>query len=96
MELIQLFRIGKIKLKKGEKINNIHSYIDNEYGIEIMPFTQKHTETMSNLIVPEGHNDPLDHAIISQAIKEKYTLISSDNKFKAYEKQNLKFIFNKR
>jgi PIN domain nuclease of toxin-antitoxin system len=42
------------------------------------------------------HKDPNDHMIIAQAISDKIPLISSDNKFKPYEKQGLQLVFNKR
>lgn len=53
-----------------------------DQGIEIADFTKKHTQTLSVLETIDGHNDPNDFAIISQAITDRYTLISSDRKFK--------------
>ncbi len=67
-----------------------------DHGVEIADFTKKHTQTLSVLETIDGHNDPNDFAIISQAITDRYTLISSDRKFKEYIPQNLSFIFNKR
>lgn len=59
-------------------------------------YNQVETKTLSNLEIAVGHKDPFDHSIISHAITDKYTLISSDSKFREYEKQNLSFIYNKR
>ena len=96
MELIQLHRIGKVRLKRGESVNGVLEKLEDETGIKIVPFNAPHTKTLSNLDIVDGHNDPFDHAIISQAITDRYTLISSDSKFKHYRDQNLNFVFNKR
>lgn len=96
MELIQLHRVGKLTLKKGETIQGVINKLQVEAGIKIVSFEAKHTETLSKLEVIDGHNDPFDHAIISQAITDRYTLISSDSKFKHYKNQSLNFVFNKR
>lgn len=96
MELIQLHRIGKVRLKRGESVNGVLEKLEDETGIKIVPFNAHHTKTLSDLDIVDGHNDPFDHAIISQAITDRYTLISSDSKFKHYRDQNLNFVFNKR
>lgn len=96
MELIQLYRIGKIRFKRGQNIESILESIRNDLFIKIVPFGEKHIYTMSKLDVKDGHNDPFDHAIISHAIADRYTLISSDQKFKQYKPQNLSFVYNKR
>ena len=43
----------------------------------------------------EGHNDPNDRLIISQAMTEKMPLISSDTKFPRYVEYGLNFISNR-
>jgi len=48
------------------------------------------------LSIAPGHNDPFDHAVISHAIADRLTLISSDRKFEQYQSQRLNFVFNKR
>ena len=96
LELLQLYRIGKVKFKKGQKIEDIFSILENELGVNIVHYDANHTKTLSNLDIVDGHNDPFDHAIISQAITDRYTLVSSDNKFKYYTGQNLNFLYNKR
>ena len=96
MELIQLYRIGKIKTKKYKTVTALCDAIESEFFIEILPFTKEHTQTLSKLKVVEGHNDPFDHSIISHAITNKLILVSSDGKFKEYIPQKLSFVFNKR
>ena len=96
LEILQLFRIGKVRFKKGQKINDVLNHIKDVLFVEVVPFTEVHTKTLSGLEIYDGHNDPFDHAIISQAITDRYTLISSDRKFREYIPQNLSFIYNKR
>lgn len=95
-ELIHLHKINKIQSKDYKSASEIQEAIEKEFYIEILPFNKIHTKTLANLTIAENHNDPFDHAIISQAISDKLTLISSDRKFKHYTSQKLKFVFNKR
>jgi PIN domain nuclease of toxin-antitoxin system len=94
-ELLQLWRIGKVKSKKFKSANDLVKSIETDLLIIIEPFSIQNLEVLSKLIVSENHNDPFDHAIISQAISDKLTLISSDTKFKHYTSQKLKFVFNR-
>ena len=94
-ELIQLYRIGKIK-PKYKSAEEIIQAIEDDFYIEILPFTKQHTKLLSKLEIADGHNDPFDHAIISQAIAEKLNVISSDRKFEKYSPQKLLFTYNKR
>lgn len=94
-ELIQLYRIGKIK-PKYKSAEEIIQAIEDDFYIEILPFTKQHTKLLSKLEIADGHNDPFDHAIISQAIAEKLNVISSDRKFEKYTPQKLLFTYNKR
>ncbi|MDR0866471.1 MAG: type II toxin-antitoxin system VapC family toxin [Candidatus Symbiothrix sp.] len=91
-EIIHLHKRNKIKTnwKKAEDIlSNIEAL-----HFELLPVKREHLVTYARLSTTEAHNDPYDHIIISQAITEKITLISSDQKFKEYAKQKLEFIFN--
>jgi len=99
VELLQLYRIGKIdntKRKKYKTALELQQAIEKEFYITIKPFAKEHTLTLSKLTIANGHNDPFDHAIISHAITEKLILVSSDTKFKHYTPQKLNFVFNKR
>ncbi|MBR2237212.1 MAG: hypothetical protein IJ887_04960 [Prevotella sp.] len=46
--------------------------------------------------VAKGHKDPFDHMIISHAITEKMTLVSSDLRFPFYRRQGLSLLFNEK
>ena len=92
MELIHLVHRGDIVLRKGTDLLSML----RSYEIEIVPVDKRHLHTMENLTPIYGHNDPNDHIIIAQAISDKITLISSDTKFKLYQEQGLKFVFNRR
>ena len=94
-ELLLLYRIGKFKapLYKSEK--DILDRIESLH-IEIVFFNQHHLDTYAALQIVDDHKDINDHAIISQAISDKISVISSDAKFKDYTNQGLKFIYNKR
>ena len=96
IEVIQLFRIGKIKSKDFKTNSELYFAIENILNIKMLPFSKEHTQTLAALKIESGHNDPFDHSIISHAITEKMILVSSDKKFEAYKKQNLLFSFNKR
>jgi PIN domain nuclease of toxin-antitoxin system len=63
---------------------------------QLLPLKREHIITYASLQHAQGHSDPFDHIIISQAITERMTLISSDHKFKDYANQKLTLIFNKR
>jgi PIN domain nuclease of toxin-antitoxin system len=92
-EIIHLYKRDKIKTP-WKKVEEILPSIETSF--EILPVKKEHLVTYSKLSTLESHNDPNDHVIISQAITEKITLISSDQKFEGYVKQKLDFIFNSR
>ena len=95
LELSQLYRLNKIRTKY-KTVNMMFADLEENFYIEILPFSKQHLSIMLQLEIKEGHNDPFDHAIISQAIAEKMALISSDRQFVNYTLQNLNFVFNKR
>ncbi len=94
-ELIHLYQIGKLSYKKFKTAKDIFSHIA-EAGIKIIPITERHLMAYAGLPLHDNHNDPNDRLIIAQAISDKITLISSDTKFKLYQEQGLKFVFNRR
>lgn len=98
-ELIHLFQIGKITWKKQDgrrfEATDILEVLRSMY-IDIMPVTEKNLETYASLPIVRDHRDPFDRLIISQAISDKATLVSSDLKFEWYEKSGLDFVQNKR
>jgi PIN domain nuclease of toxin-antitoxin system len=95
-ELLLLFRIGKFTPKSQYKSEQsiISAIVD--LGIKTVFVNENHFTQYSMLTIFSDHKDMNDHLIISQAISDKIPLISSDRKFKLYEKQGLQFVFNKR
>jgi PIN domain nuclease of toxin-antitoxin system len=91
-EIIHLYKRNKIETD-WKKPEDILPSIE-AWHFEILPVKREHLAVYAKLSTTESHNDPCDHVIISQAITEKITLISSDQKFKEYTKQKLEFIFN--
>ena len=68
--------------------------IENEYGVEVLPITRNVVATYTGLQLNETqeHHDPSDHIIISHAITEHITLLSSDTRFWFYRNQGLDLI----
>jgi PIN domain nuclease of toxin-antitoxin system len=95
-ELLFLFRIKKVKFKTQYRTENDILAKIKDLGIATVIFSKEHLNTYFSLQINEEHKDINDHLIISQAISDKIPLISSDSKFPFYEKQKLKFVFNKR
>lgn len=95
IELFQLYRIGKIKPPFGTK-KEMTDYIESQFYIEILPYGKNQIEQLALLEILKEHNDPFDHAIISQAVADRLVLVSSDRKFENYTPQGLEFVFNKR
>ncbi len=94
MELMQLFRLKKIKSKKYKNSTELFNAIENEFFIKILPFSKNQSFVLSQLNIAPAHSDPFDHAIISHAIADKLILISSDRKFDFYKNQKLLFLHN--
>ena len=95
-ELIHLCQIGKLTGKKqsisvGSLIGQIR-----DMNIGIVPVSEKHLETLTQLPMFDDHRDPNDRLIIAQAISDHIALISSDLKFDRYIPYGLDFIYNKR
>jgi PIN domain nuclease of toxin-antitoxin system len=95
MELILLFRIGKMKYLRYKSENNLLDEL-KQSGIETIFFNEHHFSKYAQLQIAEGHKDMNDHAIIAQAISDKIPLISSDHAFKNYVSQGLNFVYNRR
>jgi len=56
--------------------------IDN-LGIRILPYSGKHAFRMFDL--PRHHTDPFDRQLIAQALHEKISIVTPDEKFRRYE-----------
>lgn len=98
-ELLHLIHIGKVKT--GHRKDVLESAMDvlatmDEKGINIVPVSRKHLERMATLPIYDDHRDPNDRLIVAQAISDRIPLVSSDRKFKRYERYGLEFVFNER
>lgn len=65
------------------------SALDAEQGIHqmgaiLLPVRIRHLDEMSRLAMQADHKDPFDRILISQAISEELTVVSSDERFRAY------------
>ena len=94
-ELIQLLQTERVVLEKNLRFREVFDIIENEFALQVKYVTKEHLQTLSKLKTVEGHNDPSDRLIISQAITEKIPLISSDKKFPKYTKMGLELIPNR-
>ena len=97
-ELIVGYRTKGLGSKRWKSAEEMVRSIENDFYVQILPLKKEHTLTYARLVTNEaqGHKDPSDHIIISQAITERLPLISSDRKFKFYVSQRLDFIFNEK
>lgn len=90
-EFVHLSKLGKIK-----KTKDVYHLIES-MNIKVIPMSKEDFDVYENLNVSgDSNKDPNDHQIIAQAISRNYYLVSSDGKFPHYEKEGLKFIFNKK
>ena len=93
-ELVVNFNSKKLLTKYWKTAKEMFDTIENEYGLEVLPVTRDVVSTYTSLCLNEAqeHYDPSDHIIISHAITEHLTLISSDLKFPFYRDQGLDLI----
>ncbi|MDR0231181.1 MAG: type II toxin-antitoxin system VapC family toxin [Dysgonamonadaceae bacterium] len=94
-EFIHLVQEGRVVLNKNFRSLDVFDLIENEFGLTIKYVSKEHLLTFAKLETVEGHNDPNDRLIISQAIAEKVPLINSDTKFPKYVKYGLNFVSNR-
>lgn len=95
-ELVIAYRSNGFNTKRWRSATDLIHPISDEYFITILPIGFETMVTCSRLRIndAEGHHDPSDHVIISQALTEKLPLISSDHKFLFYRKHGLDLIYN--
>jgi len=86
-ELVVNYNSKKLLTKYWSNAKDMLETIENEYGVEVLPITRNvmATYTELQLNVAQDHRDPSDHIIISHAITEHLTLLSSDLKFAFYQ-----------
>ena len=68
--------------------------VEHDLNIEFLPLRKDigYTYSRLHLNMADDHRDPSDHVIISQAITEHLTLLSSDRKFPFYRNQGLELV----
>lgn len=95
-ELVIAYRNNSFNTRRWRTATDLIRSISDEYFITILTVGFEAMETYSRLRIneAEGHHDPSDHIIISQALTEHLPLITSDHKFKFYKKQGLDLIYN--
>lgn len=98
MELVVGYNNRSFDTRRWKTAEEMVESIGKEFFIEILPFKEEHLMTFARLRanVTKGHKDPFDHMIISHAITEKMTLVSSDQRFPFYRRQGLSLLFNKK
>lgn len=93
-ELIVSFNNKRFLTRFWKTAEEMLLSIKQEADIDTLPITERTMLTYSRLLINEiqDHRDPSDHVIISHAITEKLTLLSSDEKFPFYRSQGLDLI----
>lgn len=95
-ELIVAYRHRGITDKIWKTEDDLLDAIENQCYVEVLPVTMDVMRTYAHLRlnVRDGHKDPSDHIIISQAMTLGMPLVSSDHKFLFYKNQGLDLIYN--
>lgn len=77
--------IGKLSFEKS--FENIILQQLQENSIQQLPITFRHVTKVVN--IPFHHRDPFDRLLISQAIEDKLSILSSDTLFDKYDVHRL-------
>ena len=93
-EIVVKFNTKKLLSKQWKCAEDILQFVEDVLNIEFLPLRRSVGYTYSRLRLNEAqdHRDPSDHVIISHAITEHMTLLSSDQKFAFYRDQGLELI----
>ena len=93
-EIVVHFNNKELLSKRWKRAEDVIRYIEDELEIEFLPLRRHVGYTYARLQLNEAqdHRDPSDHLIISHAITEHITLLSSDQKFPFYRDQGLELI----
>ncbi len=97
-ELVVGFNNGKLVSKYWKTASEMVNAIRETFYIRILPVGEEQMDTYARLKINEieSHYDPSDHVIIAHAITNRLILISSDRKFRFYEKQGLELLYNRK
>ena len=71
--------LGKLNLRKEDVMTGVA-----DLKLRILPFTVEHAFRLFDLPSHSGHRDPFDRKLIAQALAEKATIVSCDEKFGLY------------
>ncbi|ARA92883.1 twitching motility protein PilT [Rhodothermaceae bacterium RA] len=74
-------QLGKLKLSRS--VMEIIEQEQKVNGFQVLPVTLEHVYTLERL--PLHHRDPFDRLLIAQAEHGNLTLITADDRIKAYE-----------
>ena len=98
MEMVVGYNNRSFDTRRWNNAQQMVESIPKEFYIDILPFKEEHLITFAKLRanVAKGHKDPFDHMIISHAITEKMTLVSSDQRFPFYRRQGLSLLYNEK
>ena len=93
-ELIVNFNNKKLLPKYWKTAEEMICAIKEDANVDILPLTEAIVLTYARLRIntAQDHRDPSDHIIISHAITEKLSLLSSDTRFWFYRNQGLDLI----
>ena len=93
-ELIVSFNNKNLLPKYWKTAEEMLLAMKEEAMVDILPISEPTMFTYSRLQlnVAQDHRDPSDHVIISHAITEHLTLLSSDTRFPFYRNQGLDLI----
>ncbi|MFN0100674.1 MAG: type II toxin-antitoxin system VapC family toxin [Bryobacteraceae bacterium] len=75
-EIVMKPRLGISALQVEEAIH--------EMGAVLLPIRIRHLDELSRLPAHGDHKDPFDRVLISQALAEGFSVVSSDDRFPAY------------
>ena len=93
-ELVVHFNNKKLLSRQWKTAADVIRTVENDLEIEFLPLRERVGYTYANLELnlEQGHHDPSDHIIVSHAITEHITLLSSDTRFWYYRSQGLDLI----
>lgn len=93
-EIVVHFNNKELLSKHWKTADEVLKAVENELNIEFLPLRRDTGYTYAKLCLNEvqDHRDSSDHVIISHAITEHLTLLSSDQKFAFYRDQGLDLI----
>lgn len=75
--------VSRDRLKFKLSLTEFESVLKSDLGLELLPIRTPHLQGITRL--PFHHRDPFDRLIISQAVYEGLSILSSDRIFDKYD-----------